>query len=43
MDQAVGYGMVSLAGAIFSYYTIWVIILVSNSFVYVPSKYKTFV
>ncbi|XP_041370820.1 dolichol phosphate-mannose biosynthesis regulatory protein-like [Gigantopelta aegis] len=27
MDQAAGWGMVGLAGAIFSYYTIWVIIL----------------
>lgn len=27
MDQAVGYGMISLATAIFSYYTVWVIIL----------------
>lgn len=26
-DQAVGYGMVTLAGAIFAYYTVWVIIL----------------
>jgi len=26
-DQAAGYGMVSLALAIFSYYTVWVVIL----------------
>lgn len=27
MDQAVGWGFVSLAGFIFTYYTVWVIVL----------------
>ncbi len=29
MDQAVGYGMIAIAGTIFTYYTIWVVVLVS--------------
>ena len=29
-DQAVGYGLVSLAALIFGYYTLWVVILVSK-------------
>ena len=30
LDQLVGLGMVALAGLVFSYYTIWVLILVSQ-------------
>ena len=36
-----GYGMVSLAVAIFFYYTIWVVVLVSREipYVYMPGTY----
>ena len=29
LDQAAGYSMVGLAGMIFTYYTLWVVVLVS--------------
>ena len=30
MDQLAGLGMVAVAGIVFTYYTLWVVVLVSN-------------
>ena len=30
LDQAAGYGMVLLAATVFTYYTLWVVVLVSD-------------